>query len=104
MPKAIKKSYYYLNLPFSSTKEDVERQEKVLIKIERAKALKKGKSRKDKIEKIVKHANNILLYVKQNGIPNIKETFNISYKTIIIELCVLIVISIVGFIGYFSLV
>lgn len=105
MPKNIKKAYCFLNLPYTANKEEIQRQEKVLIKIERAKALKNGKSRKVKINKIVKHSNNILEYIEQNGIPkHSEEVFISTYKDIILELCILIAVSVVGFIGFFSLI
>ena len=105
MPREIKKCYYQLNLPFSASVEDVKRQEKVLIKIQRAKALKHGKSRKNKIEKIAISANKIISNIELNGQPNEKEVcFNTSPKALLAELCILIALSIVAVIGYISLI
>ena len=105
MLKDIKKAYCFLNLPFTANKEEVQRQEKVLIKIERAKALKNGKSRKLKINKIVKQSNIVLEYIEQNGIPKFKEeAFVTTYKDVIVELCILVAVSVVGLIGFFSLI
>lgn len=105
MPIEIKKCYYHLNLPFSASTEDIERREKVLIKIQRAKALKSGKSRKYKIEKIATCSNKILKYIEQNGTPSEKETyFNTTSKALLAELAILCAVSIVAFIGFFSLI
>jgi len=105
MPSKIKKCYYHLNLPFAASVEDIERRQKVLIKIQRAKALKSGKSRRNKIEKIATCANQILGYIEQNGKATEKEMyFNTSAKAILTEFVILAALTIVAFIGYFSLI
>lgn len=105
MIKELKKSYYNLDLPFSATKEQVQTQEKILIKILRAKALKTGKSQKKKIDIIVKSANLIIDNLEKNGIPDIKEcSFSSTGKELATQLFVLLALTIVALIGYLSLV
>ena len=105
MIKELKKCYYNLDLPFSATKEQVQTQEKILIKIIRAKALKTGKSQKKKIDNIVKSANLILENLEKNGIPDIKEcSFSSTGKELATQLFVLAALTIVAFISYLSLV
>lgn len=70
MPKEIKKCYYNLDLSYSSTVEQIEEKEKILIKLTRAKAIKNHKSYDDKIQKIIKDANTLIDYVNKFGVPN----------------------------------
>ena len=103
--KELKKSYFYLNLPYDATPEQVKTQEKMLIKILRAKALKTGKSQNKKINEIVKCANTILQNLEKNGIPNLKEFgFSSTGKELAIQAFVLLAVSIVAIISYLSLI
>ena len=105
MTKELKKCYYCLDLPFNATKEQVLTQEKILIKILRARALKTGKSQKKKIDKIVHSANKIQENLEKNGIPDVKEcSFNSTGKELSTQLFILAVLSVVAIISYLSLV
>ena len=104
MTKELKKCYYYLDLPFCATAEQVKTQEKVLIKILRARALKTGKSKKEKIDRIVYSANKILENIQTNGIPTEQEShFYTTGKELATQLFVLAAVSIVAVISYLSL-
>lgn len=70
MTKEIKKHYYYLDLHFNATEEEIRIKEKMLIKILRYKAIKKGKSYKEEIDKVAKSADEIVDYIKKNGVPD----------------------------------
>lgn len=105
MTKELKKCYCYLDLPYNSTIEQVDSQVKVFIKILRAKALKTGKSKSKKINKIVLCANKIKENIEKNGVPQIEETTHFSTpKELSTQLFVLIAITIIAFVSYFSLI
>ena len=105
MLKKIKKCYFYLDLPYNATLEQVKTQEKMLIKILRARALKTGKSQKKKINRIAECANFIQENLEKNGIPNIKEcSFNTSGKELVTQLFVLAAVSVIAIISYLSLI
>ena len=90
MPKEIKQYYQFMNLSYSSTIEQVEEREKVMIKILRAKAIKKNKSNNEKIDQVVMSANGIIGYIEKNGVPNIKDNmFNTSKTSIFYEILML---------------
>jgi len=105
MTKELKKCYYNLDLPFNATIEQVKTQEKMLIKILRARALKTGKSQNKKIDKIVISANKVQQNIEKNGIPDVKEcSFSSSSKDIATEVFILLVLSVIAIISYLSLV
>ena len=104
MNKLIRSCYYNLNLPFTSTIEEVKINEKLLIKIQRAKALKTGKPRKKQIDKIIKDSEMIVDYINKNGVPAKENYFISTPKNIIAQTCVLIVVCVIAIIGYFSLI
>ena len=105
MTRELKKCYYYLDLSFNATVEQVKTQEKILIKILRAKALKKGVSQKKKIDKIVYCANMIEENIIKNGIPNFQECRYVSTgKELAMQLFVFAVVSVIAIISYLSLV
>ena len=105
MPKEIKKYYQFMNLSFSSTIEQVEEREKVMIKILRAKAIKKNKPNKEKINQVVISANGIVEYIEKNGVPNIKDNmFNTTKTSIFSQLLMLIALIIVLGFSIYSLI
>lgn len=105
MPKKVKKCFYSLDLPLNANADQVKAREKVLIKIARAKALKKGYSSKNKVEKIATNANTILDYISKNGVCSEQEYyFNTSPKAIVVQLCLLGCVCIVAFVGFISLI
>lgn len=98
MPKEIKKCYNNLNLSFTSTIEQIKEREKILIKLLRAKAIKHGKSYKEKINKVVGDANTLVDYVNKNGIPNKTDfSFEISNNDLISQILVVITFGIMLF-------
>ena len=105
MTNELKKCYYNLDLPFNATIEQVQTQEKMLIKILRARALKTGKSQNKKIDRIVKSANKIQQNLEKNGIPDVKEcSFSSTGKDIATQVFILLALSVVAIISYLSLV
>lgn len=103
MTKEIKKCYYYLDLPFNATVEQVKVREKVMIKILRAKGMKLGKSYKDEINKVVLSAEGIFDYIKKNGIPKEKEpTFDTSISSLttqIVAMLVMLIFCVLSFVA-----
>lgn len=96
MTKEIKKCFYRLNLPFSATEEEILTNEKVRIKILRAKAVKNKRSYEEKISKVVDDTKTILDYIKNNGPINAKEPlFETPIKAIYTQIVVLICVVIV---------
>lgn len=90
MPKEIKKHYNFMNLSFSSTIEDVEMRQKSMIKIVRAKAIKKGKSYNDKINKIALSAHILVEFINKNGIPKINDNlFETDKRDMVYQVVVL---------------
>ena len=105
MTKELKKCYYYLDLPFNVDIDKVKAQEKVFIKILRAKALKKGVSQKKKIDKVVDCANKIISNIEKNGIPTDKETnLHATGAELATQVFILLAVSIVAIISYLSLI
>ena len=103
--KELKKCYFNLDLSYDATPEQVKTQEKILIKILRAKALKTGRSQQKKIDVIVKSANSILENLEKNGTPDLKEfCFSSSGKELATQAFVLIAVGIVAIISYLSLI
>ena len=84
MPKEIRKHYNFMNLSFSSTIEDVLMRQKSMIKVVRAKAIKKGKSYSDKINKIAYSAHVLVEYINKNGISKIKDNIFVTEKSDIV--------------------
>ena len=63
MPKEIKKLFDFMNLEYNSSVEDIKSRQRVLIKVLRAKGIKRGKSYVEKIDKVNSATNQILAYV-----------------------------------------
>ena len=63
MTKEIKKYYHYLDLPYSATEEEVLINEKSMIKVARALAIKKKKSSKLEVEKIATYSNIVINFL-----------------------------------------
>ena len=105
MPKEIKKFYNFMDLPYSSTVEQVQEREKVMIKLIRAKAIKKNQSYKIKIDKIVSSANGIVNYIEKNGVPNKPDSmFRTSKISIISQIIMLMCVAMVLFFSINSLI
>lgn len=105
MPKEIKKHYHFMDLSYSSTIDEIKEREKVMIKILRAKAIKKRKSFNDKIEQIVNSTNEIVEYVEKNGVPNVQDsTFVTPKNNIFTQLFILLTLIIVLVCSIFALI
>lgn len=85
MPKEIKKYYHFMDLSYSSTLDQIKEREKVMIKILRAKAIRKRKSYNQEIEQVVKTTNCLVEYVEKNGISNVEDTLFDTPKSNIIS-------------------
>lgn len=91
MEKNLKKSYYYLDLPFNATVEDVQTREKALIKILKAEEKEKNISKQKEILTVKNSAITIIENIKNNGIPKEEShRFESSTESIIILLLVLL--------------
>ena len=105
MPKEIKRFYNFMDLSYSSTIEQVQEREKVMIKVLRAKAIKKKKSYNEKIAEVVTSADGIVEYIEKNGVPNKSDNlFNTPTKSIISQILVLIAVGFLLFCLIYSLV
>ena len=102
MPKEIKKFYNFMNLSYSSSIEEVQEREKVMINALQAKAMKKHKSCDEEINKVVDSANKLVEYIEKNGVPNKRDNlFNTSSSSIMTQLIILFaVIMVLGFAIY----
>ena len=96
MNKELIKSYDILNLPFSSTVEEVEIRKNALIKVYNNKAVKKGVSYDKQIGEIETSASLIIENIKKNGIPNTEyHLYNSSWKSIIMLCGVLLAVALI---------
>ncbi len=101
MPKDIKKLFDYMNLEYNSSAEEVQSKQKVLIKVLRAKGMKRGKSYNAEIDKVNKASAQILDYLSAHDNKNEPIPF---YKTSTSELSTLafsLVIAIIICLGTF---
>ena len=73
MKKNLKKSYEILDLPYSSTIEDVESRKKAMIKVVNSNTKQKVGSKEKEIALIENSARAICDEIKTNGIPNCDE-------------------------------
>ena len=105
MPKEIKKFYNFMNLSYSASIEEVQEREKVMIKVLRAKAIKKHKSYNLEINKVVSSANGIVDYIEKNGVPNKRDfLFNTPKSSLISQIIVLITLLMVLGFSIYSLI
>ena len=105
MTKEIKKCYYHLDLPFSATEEEVRVKEKMLIKILRSKAIKKGKSCKEDIDKVANSADEIVEYIKKNGVPQVEPPhFKTSPQDVLTQLVCMILAIVFCALSFVALV
>ena len=70
MPKEIKKLFDFMNLEYNSSVEDIKSRQRVLIKVLRAKGIKRGKSYAEKIDKVNSATNQILAYISVHDNSN----------------------------------
>jgi len=105
MPKEIKKIYNFMNLSYSSSIEEVQERENVMIKTLQAKAMKKHKSCDEEINKVVDSANKLVDYIEKNGVPNKRDNlFNTSNLSIMTQLIMLFAVIMVLAFTIYSLI
>ena len=105
MPKEIKKIYNFMNLSYSSSIEEVQERENVMIKTLQAKAMKNNKFYEEKTNKIVASANKLIEYIEKNGVPNKRDNlFNTSNSSIMTQLIMLFAVIMVLSFSIYSLV
>ena len=105
MPKEIKRCYKLMDLSYSSTVEQVKEKESFMIKLLQEKEVKKKKSYKQKINIVLTSANQIIEYIKKNGVPNIDDNmFNTPTKSILSQIIALIGLSFLLFCTIYALV
>ena len=105
MPKEIRKFYNFMNLSYSSSIEEVQEREKVMINALQAKAMKNKKSYDDKINKVVNSANKLVDYIEKNGVPNKKDNlFNTSKTSLFYQLIMLFAVIMVLYFSIYSLI
>lgn len=105
MPKEIKNHYHFMDLSYSSSIDEVKEREKVMIKILRAKAIKKGKSCNSQIQQVANSANKIVEFIEKNGIPNMVDIrFVTSKNSIITQMFILFAMLAVLLCSVFALI
>lgn len=104
MEKNLRKCYELLDLPYSSTEEEVASREKAMIKIFIAKADEENKSYDQEINDVKSSAKNIITNIKNNGIPKEKHHhFETSRESLISLLIVLMFMGAICFLSFYVL-
>ena len=104
MTKEMKRYYHFLDLPYNATIDDVRSRQKVLIKVLRAKAIKRGISYKKKINKIAIVGEEIINFIKGYGVqPPEKVLFDTKISDLITQLFLFLIVSTVSIISIISL-
>ena len=104
MDKRLKNCYYYLNLPFTATEEDVRIRETAMHRIFKTKEKNNGKSYKKKINRVTSSANLIIENLKANGMPNVKSHwFEISNESLFVLLAILCFVGMICVISFWVL-
>lgn len=94
MTKEIKKYYHFLDLPYDATIEDVKARQKVMIKVLRAKAIKRGVSYSKQINKIAIVGEEVISFINGYGVqPAQKEWFKIDRGQVLTQLFCFIIIA-----------
>lgn len=104
MTKEMKRYYHFLDLPYDATIEDVRSRQKIMIKVLRAKAIKRGVSYKKKINKIAIIGEEIINFIKGYGVqPAEKVLFDTKLNDFITQIFLLLIVSTVTIISIISL-
>lgn len=103
MTKQVKKSYRYLDLPYSASEQDVLLRQKMLIKFWRAKGIKHQKSYKKKIDKLVECSNIVLENIKENGSMPAKPEYNIESKTLLAQIFTLFLLVLLAIVIFYTM-
>ena len=91
MDKKLRKSYDYLDLPYSSTIEEVDAKKDIMIKVAKSDL---NNSNDKQVKRVLNCANLIIDNIKNNGIPNeMDHRFEMSMELIY---CLSIALSFVG--------
>lgn len=104
MTKELKRQYYHLDLPFHATEEEVKSKQKAMIKILRAKKIYNGKDTSVEITKTQRAGEEILNYLKNNGVPKKLHRFETEGRTLLSQLFVLALVAVVVIAGFASLI
>ncbi len=104
MTKELKKAYSFLDLKYEATIEEIQTRRKILIKILRAKNIKKHKNHIEKIKKINACTELILDNIKKSGIPSENRLIiDSSRENVFTGLYGLILVSILALVSYIAL-
>lgn len=104
MDRKIKKCYSFLNLPLNVNIDEVENNERALVKIFQMKAEKTKKNYDKQIKKIVDCSNMIIDNINKFGIPKTKTNIKTpSENTVIIQFFVFIMFVIVLVVSFIKL-
>ncbi len=104
MTEEIKQMYKFFNLDFDASVEDVKGRQKSMIKVERAKAIKRGVSNKKKINQIALMGEELVHFIETNGVQEKeKVTFDTKLSDVITELSLAFIAFIVCVISFISL-
>ncbi len=104
MTKDIKRYYHFLDLPYDATIEDVQSRQKVMIKVLRAKAIKRGVSYKKKINKIAVIGEEVINYIKGYGVqPPEKILFDTKTSDLLTQIFLLVIIGTVSVVSIIAL-
>lgn len=96
MDRNLKKCYYFMDLPFSATEEEVRVREKVMIKVLNAREINSGKQLDKKINKIVECSNKIVDNIKKFGIASGRnDTIKKNVSRLYFEIFILLLLSMV---------
>ena len=104
MSKEIKNLFDYMNLDYNASEDEIKSRQKVMIKVLRAKGIKKGKSYTKKIEEINQKTSQILDYIAIYDNSNEKNPhFKITAHELSSMEFVLIIVLIIFLGTFFSL-
>lgn len=102
MDKNLRKCYECLDLPISSTIEDVQLREKALIKICENEAKEKGVDCNKRLADVEMSAKTIINNIKNNGIPKEENHyFDSSWKSVATLAVVLAFVAMICFFSFY---
>ena len=86
MDKELKKCYSYLNLPLNVNIDEVENNERALVRIFQAKSEKTKKNYDKQIKKVIHCSNKIIDNINKSGIPKTKANMKTPRENVVITL------------------
>lgn len=97
MNNKLKRYYEKMNLPYNATIEEVENKKQILIKM-----YSSQKNEEKKLQKLEDMTNFIIVNIKENGIPKIKEhQFNVSWQSIFTSILVLFCVAVLCYLSFY---